>query len=555
MTRARDESSVSCRQWVVALAVGALIALTIWRQPFFSGGLIGGDTYPYFFPQKQMLSDAFAHGEIPLWHDRTGLGYPLLAESQAGVFYPTNQILYRLFDVNRAYSLSLVLHYWLAFVATWRFARSQMISPLSALLAAVIFVYGWFPARLSLEWSIIGGVWFPVCLWMADRWTERRTLQRFAALTVCFALHLLAGHFTLAFITQLTCLAYVILKPVLHSAAEQQTSRRRQIIQNVVSVIGAIGVAGLLAAVQIVPTLELRAYSQRDGQQQGQQAAFDPQYGHLPPVYVTQIAASWWYWHSPEIVVQQKFKQPSPLKSPADTNAVEAHLYFGLLPLLLILLRTLTGFQRHCHKSVSHRWLLLGALALVYSFGWFVPWTRVLPGFGFFMGPGRYTIVTAMAGAIIASLSLDELLRRRSSMAAISIVTILCVLTLADLLKSSNTISDAIVVEQPPLDGLNESWIRRKLTQEETAPVRLLMAGQNVGNLFGVSSLPVYLGIGPREYFEEQKQYRSKPADGDNAPFPTAQELRLLQSRGVTHIVLTEPVSNPSAEIKLIGAA
>ena len=60
------------------------------------GGLVGGDTYPYFLPQKIVLAESFARGELPLWHNLTGLGYPLHAESQAGVFYPTNQILYRL---------------------------------------------------------------------------------------------------------------------------------------------------------------------------------------------------------------------------------------------------------------------------------------------------------------------------------------------------------------------------------------------------------------------------------------------------------------------------
>ena len=143
-------SEVSKSEWMAAAAAGFGLAVAVWWTLATGGGLVGGDTYPYFFPQKQLMAQAFAKAELPLWHDRTGLGYPLHAESQAGIFYPSNQVLYRLFDVNRAYSFSVILHYGLAFVFAWRFVRTQFVSMWPALLGAVIYVYGWFPARISL---------------------------------------------------------------------------------------------------------------------------------------------------------------------------------------------------------------------------------------------------------------------------------------------------------------------------------------------------------------------------------------------------------------------
>ncbi|MCA9060417.1 MAG: YfhO family protein, partial [Planctomycetaceae bacterium] len=379
----RDHTSdqVTRNQWGGAVFVGLALAVVIWRDLLTGGGLVGGDTYPYFFPQKQVLADAFAHGEIPLWHDRTGLGYPLLAESQAGVFYPSNQVLYRLFDINRAYNFSIVLHYWAAFVATWRFARSQGVSSAAALLSAVVFVYGWFPARLSLEWSIIGGFWFPLCLWLTDRWLRQPSFRRLLLLAAAMALHLLAGHFTLAFITQLTCLLFVMIRTwQMATQDEKNASRVTAVLRSVAGIVCAIALAGILAAVQILPTLELRSLSQRDGEE----SEFNPQYGHVPPVYVTQLVASWWYWHSADVVSQQLFKQPSLLKAAADTNAVEAHLYFGLAPLALIGLGLLTGLRQKSRRQMAWCWGLLGILALIYAFGWLVPLTRHLPGFGFF---------------------------------------------------------------------------------------------------------------------------------------------------------------------------
>ncbi|MFM8724574.1 MAG: hypothetical protein ACKON9_05545, partial [Planctomycetaceae bacterium] len=140
--------------WLLAIAMGLAALCWQWTGLLTGGGLVGGDTYPYFFPQKQLLAEEFSAGRIPLWHDRTALGYPLLAESQAGIFYPPTQVLYRLLPVHAAFHTAFLLHYLAAFVAAWRYARSQGLRQWSALLAATVFVYGWFPARSSLEWSI-----------------------------------------------------------------------------------------------------------------------------------------------------------------------------------------------------------------------------------------------------------------------------------------------------------------------------------------------------------------------------------------------------------------
>ena len=172
-------------EWGAALLAGVALSLTLWHGLLQDKGLTGGDTWPYFFPQKALLAEGYASGQTPLWHDLTGLGYPLLAESQAGVFYPSNQILYRLLDPARAYHTSILLHYTLAFVFCWRFVRSQQLSFWTALLAALIYVYGWFPARISLEWSIIGGVWLPLTLWQTHEFLNRPAGWRFALLATC----------------------------------------------------------------------------------------------------------------------------------------------------------------------------------------------------------------------------------------------------------------------------------------------------------------------------------------------------------------------------------
>lgn len=556
----RSEEVVSQRiprisQWLLAGCVGLLLLCWQWPQLLTGGGLVGGDTYPYFFPQKQLLAEEIAAGRIPLWHDRTALGYPLLAESQGGIFYPPTQVLYRWLPVHTAYHVGFLLHYWGAYVATWRYARSQGLRQWSSLLVALVFVYGWFPARSSLEWSIIGGVWFPVCLWQTARLLEQPGLRRLSLLAAAFALHLLAGHFALAFITQLCCLAV----PVCHvlvvsslSAAERLRAGRAGLVW----CSGALLVGLLLASVQLLPTLELRRASQRDGlrTQDGRSVAFNPAYGHMPPLYLTQLVASWWYWHSPELV-QSRSMLRTPGACSADTNAVEAHLYLGLLPLGLCLLTLNRRIRRQLPGSGWRVWLLLSAGALVYATGWLVPLLGRLPGFGFFMGPGRYSIVVQLGLSLLAGLVLDVVLRRRGAVFRVAVSAAVAGLTMVDLQWSSRAVSDAVVVANPPLKSLPDSWLARELRAEDSlSPVRVFAPGPNIANLFGVSSVPQYLGLGPAAYFREEFQFEGGEASGP-AEYPGAQLSMQLNRLGVTHLLTTEPIARPAADLLLLGAA
>lgn len=549
----------SWTEWLIAAVISCCLSAFVWNGLLFGGGFVGGDTYPYFFPQKQLLAESLSRSEVPLWHDRTSLGYPLHAESQAGIFYPSNQVLYRLLEINTAYSFSVLLHYAAAFVMTWRFCRSQSLSNWSAFFSAIIFVYGWFPVRVSLEWSIIGGVWFPLCLWMVERLLEKPSPLRWSLLAASLGIHLLAGHFALAFITQLTCLAFAFLTSpsvstlTATSATPTGISARRALNRWKASILvtSAIGGAVLLAAVQLVPTLELRQLSQRDGAH----SVFNPAYGHMPPVYLTQLVASWWYWHTPEMAMSREMLKYPFLQTSAETNPVEAHLYLGLLPFLLLMTLASSEVRRLLQNSAWKTWAGLSIAGIIYAFGWLVPVFRHLPGFGFFMGPGRYTMISSLGLAILAGLALDILLRRRKCRLRSVIVIALSAITLFDVLASSQyPVCDAQVVSTPPLAGLKDSWLAQTLRAEDaSSPVRLLAGGPNIGNLFGVSSVPQYLGLGPAEYFSDEAVLQTQSKSSETR-FPSDEQLSRLKALAVTHILVTESNTYVSEDCELIGS-
>ena len=237
---------------VAWFGVGLGLTALFWPG-FWSGkGLIGGDSYPYFLPQKVFYAERLADGELPLWNNLVGHGYPLVAESQTGVFYPPHLAVYPFLDVNTAYNLLQILHYALAFGFSVALARAWGFSKSAAALVGIVFVYGWFPARITLEWSILTGAWMPAALWCVERFLTTNKWRFLAGLPFVIAMQMLAGHFHLAFITQVLCITYAAGRLAL-GQTDSVTIKQRCI--SFALTLLAIGLGFGLAAIQLAPVL------------------------------------------------------------------------------------------------------------------------------------------------------------------------------------------------------------------------------------------------------------------------------------------------------------
>ena len=539
--------------WLAWLAViGIAVALTVlfWGPLWQGGTLIGGDTFSYYFPQKSFLSDALKRGEFPLWNPLVGAGYPIVAESQTGVLYPPTLLFYRFLEVSVAYSANQLLHYIFAFVGMWAVGRRYGLSWGSAVLAALIYVYGWFAPRICLEWAIIGGAYLPWCVWLVEGWLLTGSRRWLLWLAPVFGLFLLAGHFHLAFITTLALSVYVVFRSAKERTfAEQKTT---------LAWFGGVLLAGyLLAAVQLGPTLELMMRSQRQEFNQGN----DPGYGHIPPWYLTQVISSW-IWYGPDLNADLALFQVGALAYPCNTNKVEAHLYFGMVPLLLVVLTLGQGLlQRQWPFSRSLTlWLVIGALGLLLAIGWPFVVLKHVPGFGYFRGAGRYGILMAFAVSLLAGAALDQwwpVIKTgvRPSLAKTGLRwcgwLLVIGLTTWDLHTVSRWVTYAVMLKEPILPMRETSEIREELARTGR-PVRLWARGSNAATLLGCSALPVYLGLGPREYFEPPlaTAYREDEDLGD--PVAVAKQVAWLRRHGVTHVLSFVPLNETEWSAQLV---
>ncbi|MBX3437018.1 MAG: hypothetical protein KF861_05980 [Planctomycetaceae bacterium] len=565
-------------RWIL-LILGLSVGLTIlfWGPLWQGSGLIGGDMYSYFFPQKAVYADQLVQGEAPLWNRLGGFGYPLLAESQTGVLYPPNPLLYRFLTVNTAYNSSQIAHYIAAFVFCWLLMRRLNLSAWAAALGAVVFVYGWFPPRICLEWAIIGGAYFPLCLWCAESYLQTRGRGWLLVLAAAMGIHLLAGHFNLAFITQLTVIGYVLLRLLLMDPSPTAApAGQRAATSILVPVILAVAFGFVLSAVQLLPTWELKRLSQRE--EVG--AHLDPGYGHIPPWYLSQIIAPW-MWYTEDSDPDQALSAIKTLSIASATNKVEAHLYFGMLPLALIVYRLAIALRGGQPLDRRHLiWLLLGMASVIYATGWLIPLTRYLPGFGFFMGPGRYGIVTTFAAGLLAGSGFDQwtgrwlsgnhtvkqqpagrktdrgraISGRTERGPAVGLICGFCAIvvigvTVADLHWVSRRVTYAVMVTDPPINHRKESVVGRILAEYQNAgpelrPVRMWAPGANVASLTGFPTTPVYLGLGPAAYFDPQYVMPEPPSEATPAERRESllQQKAWLRSAAVTHILRMEPL-------------
>ncbi|MSR60331.1 MAG: hypothetical protein EXS05_22270 [Planctomycetaceae bacterium] len=534
-----------------ALLVALGLTLLFWYPLWTGGGLVGGDIYAYFLPQKAFFAEQLRGGSIPVWNNLIGWGYPQVGESQTGVFYPLHWPLYGLLELNTAFNVSLIGHYVLAFAFTWMYARTVGLNWVGAVLAATVYVYGWFPPRVCLEWAILGGAWFPLALWLVERFFATRLWRYPLWLTIVLAVQMLAGHYTLAFVTQLTIVLYTLLRFVL-TAGEPKVTKFKEKNRLASAILLAVAAAFGLAAVQLLPTWELKQQSQR----QTVSDEHDPGYGYIPPRYLTQVLVPW-LWYQDDAAFSD-----AATHSQSRTNRVEAHLYFGLVPLGL----AVGGLWRS--RRMSDRrlfiWLPLGLLALIYTTGVLIPVTRYLPGFSFFEGPGRFGLVTTLAVGLWAGQGLSLVWQRPNSSARLLVVIVLGTHTLADLwLVSRQTVFDpwlasesslltgpqskfVYLVDDPPIKHLDESPLRKQFA-EANDPVRLFSPGKNLPSLLGVATLPTYLGLGPAAYYDRELMFPGT-LDFDALRPPSADQMDWLRRSGVTHLLGFSPLTRLDCE-------
>ncbi|MBM4297564.1 MAG: hypothetical protein FJ143_07465, partial [Deltaproteobacteria bacterium] len=161
----------------------------VWdsKVPFFR------DLHYYFYPLRHSLGEACTAGEIPLWNRHMGMGFPLLADIQMGVFYPPHLFfcVLPLFDAVRVVFL---LHYMIAASGCYLLLRRWALPVEQALIGAFLFTLGGTMVSLTnLLNHFQSAVWLPWIAILWDRCLERTCWSQFVLFVLALLCQLLAG--------------------------------------------------------------------------------------------------------------------------------------------------------------------------------------------------------------------------------------------------------------------------------------------------------------------------------------------------------------------------
>jgi hypothetical protein len=208
-----------------------------------------------FYPWYRLLGEAVRAGTLPLWNPYALSGHPLQASMQPAFFHPFTLLGFVL-PIDLGWSLGFVLRPTLAALGTALYARALGLPHAAALGAG--FVYGWcgpmvtwagwpqMNVMLALPWVMLGVL----------RVVERPTPARIGLAAVAFALAPLAGHPEMAAYVVLMGAVYALLGLVWLRGQPPSVGRWRARLGAVAALATVAGLAGLVAAIQVLPTAE-----------------------------------------------------------------------------------------------------------------------------------------------------------------------------------------------------------------------------------------------------------------------------------------------------------
>ena len=368
---------------MVACLLTAAILAVYWRLIGEGLVLAGFDTQTYFYPYWTHAFAALRGGELPLWNPHLFMGAPLLANPQAAVLYLPNWIILPMAP-ERALGVSLILHVALAAGGAVAVARRVLGLgwPAAGAAGAVFALGGFFAGQAGHVNQVSAAAWLPWLTLGLDRMLARAWRWWFITPPIV-GLLLLAGHPQEAYIALVFALAYAALVGVIGRGGPVW-ERLRGLGFGVLAWAAAAAVGALLAAAQLLPTLELSRRSIRAESLSAAEAA------------------------SFSLPVEEALSGflPTFLRLPSSTEYVA---YIGFAGAALAAL----GIAARTREPRA--WLLVAVIVstILVSFGPSTPVFgiahRWIPGFDLFRVPPRWLLLMVFSGALLAAYGTEAL--------------------------------------------------------------------------------------------------------------------------------------------------
>ena len=244
-----------------ATAIVVSLLPLIYFFPATRGNLVisPDDGVIFNVPIRVAVANLLHAGYLPFWNPYIFCGMPLFGAAQAGVLFPLNWF-YLAFSAPVATNLMMLSSYMVAALGAYLYARRSGSSVAGAALTSLIWQWsGFLIGQIGHTNILHTAALLPWLLWAIDGYGESGKRSRGLLLAVIVALQVFAGHHQTLVYALLVAAAYALVMWRGQAVSEQSTQSRTAYLRSLIFIAAGL----VLAAVQILPTLELLRNSMR----------------------------------------------------------------------------------------------------------------------------------------------------------------------------------------------------------------------------------------------------------------------------------------------------
>ncbi len=247
-------------------AIAGIVVLVVifFRDIIMKNAFFWEDFMYFYFPARNFAAASIAAGELPLWNPYTYNGMPFQADIQTAIFYLPNLLLTLFVSDGRLsfywLELEIIAHYMIAGVGMYYLARSYNLDRIFAFFNGTVFALSGFMITRAIHQPMIcETAWLPLIILLFRTTLKERSVK------AMLLTGLVLGHTILAGFPQLTLYIFFLL--LLYFVFEWFQSYKANGMRPTLPIISLAGGAVLLslavAAIQLIPTIELAPHTQR----------------------------------------------------------------------------------------------------------------------------------------------------------------------------------------------------------------------------------------------------------------------------------------------------
>jgi hypothetical protein len=388
--------------WTAVAIIVAAVAV-FFRDILLQNAFLWEDFLYQYYPNRTFAAVSMSMGQLPLWNPFTFNGVPFQADIQSALFYPPNMLLTLFVSGGQLnfywLELQVIAHIMIGGVGMYFLAREFKLQSLPALFSGLVFALSGFMITHAIHQPIICQVaWFPIITLLFRRALLRSSVKYMIVGGLLLGMAVLAGFPQISLYFFFFLLLYFLFEFI--STTGESGFRKASPMIPLAG--GVVVIALALAALQLLPTIELAPQSQRaeityTKSLEGSLSWTQLILGISPKFFGASGAAESTYWG------------PGVYWSYWETS-----FYLGIAGLVAILFAI--PLARKNRNVAFFLGIIVFTLLYVTGDGFFLHkfFYSVVPGFSKFRSIGRLTILTTLAGALVAGFGMEEFLRRAS---------------------------------------------------------------------------------------------------------------------------------------------